>query len=114
MKACYGCYQVGRAYRYGTGAEKNADRAKEYLEKGCTLGCEESCKERKELDKPAPAAYAGGPCNATSWHAVCGGKCVDTARTTRHCGACNQRCPAQTFCREGRCRDANGGYWSTE
>ena len=111
LASATGCYVAALRYRRGEGAPKDTAKAKALYERACKLGNAKACKERKDMDKPVPKV---GACNATSWYAVCGGKCVDTYRNRRNCGGCGQRCPSQTRCVEARCRDASGGYWSTE
>ncbi|MGE0787360.1 MAG: hypothetical protein AB7S26_16935 [Sandaracinaceae bacterium] len=47
------------------------------------------------------AGTGSGECLAP--REVCGSQCVDTTSDPRHCGMCNNRCPAGGFCSDGMC-----------
>ncbi len=47
-------------------------------------------------------ARADGGCVAPL--AICGSQCLDLSSDPRHCGGCDQRCAAGSFCADGRCQ----------
>jgi len=50
------------------------------------------------------ASCSGGACACPAGERLCGGRCVNVATDSAHCGDCDMRCPVHATCRDGTCR----------